>query len=135
MLGPPTTVSKHCKRMPLVSEQEAEDSEQASAMYKVAMQKRGVLERQIREAVAAETAAASCTLEVLAGQAHQAAGHELQEVPAAQLGRTADEAGAASSLASGEARSAMIYKVTVAVHDTWISSCHATARPCLRHVG
>ncbi len=135
MLGPPTTVSKHCKRMPLVSEQKAEDSEQASAMYKVAMQKRGVLERQIREAVAAETAAASCTLEVPAGQAHQAAGHELQEVPAAQLGRTADEAGAASSLASGEARSAMIYRVTVAVHDTRISSCYATARPCLRHVG
>ena len=101
MLGPPTAVSKHCKRMPLVSEQEAEDSEQATALYKVAMQTRGLLETQIREAAAAEAAAASIRLEVPAGQAHQAAVHQLQETPAAQLVRTADAAGAASSLASG----------------------------------
>ena len=115
VLGPPTTVSKHCKRMPRVCEQEAEDSEQGTALYNVAMQKRLMLERQIirfrvREAAAAEAAAASFTLEVPAGQAHHAAVHELQEAPAAQLGRTADEARAASSLASGEAKSAMTYR-------------------------
>ena len=89
--------------MPLVSEQEAEDSAQAPAMYHAAMQKRGRLERQIRDSAAAEAAAAPVTPEVPAGQAQQAAVHKLQEAPAACLVTMADETRAANSLASGEA--------------------------------
>ena len=108
VLGPPASVSKHCKRMPLVSEQEAEDSEQASTIYRVAMQTRGILDRQMMEAAVAETAAVYFTLEAPSGQAQQAAVHELQEAPAARSVRTADEAGAASSLATGGANPAMV---------------------------
>ena len=126
VLGAPTTVSKHCKRMPLVFEQEAADSEQAPAMYKFAMQKRGTLERQIREA-AAETAAAASLIQVPAGQAHQAAVHELQEAPAAQSVTTADGAGAASILASGEANAATTYRLTAALHDNQFLQCHRQA--------
>ena len=117
VLGPPASVSKHCKRMPLVSEQEAEDSEQASAIYRVAMQTKGMLDRQVTEAAVAESAAVYFTLEAPTGQAQQAAVHELQQAPAARSVRTADEAGAASSLASGGANPATMYRLTVAVHD------------------